>query len=93
VTSRWYRSPEVILMEPYGSKIDIWAVGCIFAELLIASRYSSAFPIFRGTSCYPFSPISTSRGNIIGESDQLREIVRIIGRPKDLAFLEKPSAR
>ena len=35
VTSRYYRSPEVILMEKsYDAAIDMWSVGCVFAELL-----------------------------------------------------------
>merc|ERR1712176_410872 len=37
VVTRWYRSPEVILLEQkrktlYG--VDIWSIGCIFGELL-----------------------------------------------------------
>lgn len=35
VVTRWYRAPEIILLEKdYAEPIDIWAVGCIFAELL-----------------------------------------------------------
>jgi mitogen-activated protein kinase 1/3 len=35
VVTRWYRAPEIILLEKdYGPGIDIWAAGCIFAELL-----------------------------------------------------------
>ena len=35
VVTRWYRAPEVILMnQMYSYSIDIWSVGCIFAELL-----------------------------------------------------------
>lgn len=31
VTTRWYRAPEVILLEKgYSKPIDIWSVGCIF---------------------------------------------------------------
>jgi mitogen-activated protein kinase 1/3 len=34
VVTRWYRAPEVILLEKdYTTKIDIWSIGCIFAEL------------------------------------------------------------
>ena len=35
VVTRWYRAPEVILnASEYTKAIDIWAIGCIFAELL-----------------------------------------------------------
>jgi len=35
VVTRWYRAPEVILKaSEYTKAIDMWAVGCIFAELL-----------------------------------------------------------
>ena len=32
---RWYRAPELLCEAAhYGKGIDIWSVGCIFAELL-----------------------------------------------------------
>lgn len=35
VSTRWYRAPEVLLRSPsYNSPIDLFALGCIFAELL-----------------------------------------------------------
>jgi len=35
VVTRWYRAPELLLTcTDYGPAIDIWSVGCIFAELL-----------------------------------------------------------
>ncbi|XP_074270487.1 mitogen-activated protein kinase 4-like [Silene latifolia] len=35
VVTRWYRAPELLLQcHTYGPAIDIWSVGCIFAELL-----------------------------------------------------------
>ena len=35
VVTRWYRAPEVILSSSeYSKQIDVWSVGCIFAELL-----------------------------------------------------------
>ncbi|KNC97863.1 CMGC/RCK/MAK protein kinase [Spizellomyces punctatus DAOM BR117] len=45
VSTRWYRAPEVILRSTsYSSPIDIWAVGCILAELFTLR------PLFPGTS-------------------------------------------
>ena len=34
IQSRSYRAPEVVLGLPYGPRIDIWSLGCIFCELL-----------------------------------------------------------
>lgn len=42
VVTRWYRAPELLLDNTrYNSAIDIWASGCIFAEML---RGSAIFP-------------------------------------------------
>lgn len=62
VVTRWYRAPEVILMnEFYSYSIDMWSVGCIFAELLSMMKENfpdpfSRVPLFPGKSCYPLSP-------------------------------------
>ena len=54
VVTRWYRAPEIILLEKdYGPAIDIWSVGCIFAELLSMMKESAATylerqPLFPG---------------------------------------------
>jgi mitogen-activated protein kinase 1/3 len=35
VVTRWYRAPELLLgCDNYGTSIDVWSVGCIFAEIL-----------------------------------------------------------
>ena len=35
VVTRWYRAPEIMLScQEYTKAIDVWAVGCIYAELL-----------------------------------------------------------
>ena len=35
VATRWYRAPELLLgSRRYGPAADMWAVGCIFAEML-----------------------------------------------------------
>jgi len=80
VVTRWYRAPEVILMEGnYNAGIDMWAVGCIFGELLALlkgnnSSYYNRAPLFPGTSCYPLSP-----SNRKSEDDQLAVILKFLG--------------
>ncbi|CAQ76489.2 Serine/threonine-protein kinase dyf-5 [Caenorhabditis elegans] len=45
VSTRWYRAPEILLRSTsYNSPIDMWALGCIMAELYILR------PLFPGTS-------------------------------------------
>lgn len=37
---RWYRSPELLFgAQEYTYAVDIWAVGCIFAELMLRTPY------------------------------------------------------
>jgi mitogen-activated protein kinase 1/3 len=43
VVTRWYRAPELLTeCDTYGKPVDMWSVGCIFAELLLRK------PLFRG---------------------------------------------
>ncbi|KAJ2376562.1 dual specificity protein kinase yak1, partial [Coemansia sp. RSA 2611] len=35
IQSRFYRSPEILLGLPYSSRIDMWSLGCIVAELYL----------------------------------------------------------
>jgi cyclin-dependent kinase 6 len=44
VVTLWYRSPEVLLHSSYSSSVDIWSLGCIFAELYLKR------PLFAGKS-------------------------------------------
>ncbi|KAI7908060.1 kinase-like domain-containing protein [Cokeromyces recurvatus] len=40
VVTRWYRSPELLFgAKEYSYAVDIWAVGCIFAELMLRTPY------------------------------------------------------
>ncbi|EIN06099.1 Pkinase-domain-containing protein [Punctularia strigosozonata HHB-11173 SS5] len=43
VATRWYRAPEIMLaFRQYDTAIDVWSIGCIFAELLLGK------PLFKG---------------------------------------------
>lgn len=45
IVTLWYRAPEILLgISHYGLGVDIWSVGCIFAEL------STKTPLFSGES-------------------------------------------
>jgi cell division cycle 2-like len=45
VTTLWYRAPELLLgAKTYGAEIDMWSIGCIFAELLTNT------PLLQGTN-------------------------------------------
>ncbi|XP_034668772.1 cyclin-dependent kinase-like 1 isoform X2 [Drosophila subobscura] len=35
VATRWYRAPELLVGDTqYGTPVDVWAIGCLFAELV-----------------------------------------------------------
>lgn len=40
VVTRWYRAPEIMLAcHEYSKPVDVWSVGCIFAELILRKPY------------------------------------------------------
>ena len=40
VVTRWYRCPELLFgAKDYGTAVDMWSVGCIFAELMLRVPY------------------------------------------------------
>jgi cyclin-dependent kinase-like len=47
VSTRWYRAPELLVGDRnYGKAVDVWAIGCIFVELLTGR------PLFTGDTDY-----------------------------------------
>lgn len=93
VVTRWYRAPELILLEKdYGPAIDMWSVGCVFAELLgmmkeSAPTYVDRKPLFPGKSCFPLSPDKhvkeERKGFPFSTNDQLNVIFEVIGTPNE----------
>ena len=95
VVTRYYRAPEIILLKDYTSKVDIWSVGCIFAELLGMQKDSvphidDRTALFPGDHCYPLSDGGKydENGLLQPESDnerldQLHVIFKLIGTPSD----------
>jgi mitogen-activated protein kinase 1/3 len=95
VATRWYRAPELILMQDYTEAIDVWSVGCIFAELMLmmnsnVKTHAERQPFFPGKHCYPLSPQNGKRqiklndkGFPIDKSHQLNVIFDVMGTPKE----------
>ncbi|KAI0134035.1 kinase-like domain-containing protein [Xylariales sp. AK1849] len=71
VVTIWYRAPELLLgSRHYTPAIDMWAVGCIFAELL------SLRPIFKGEEAK-----MDSKKTVLFQRNQMQKIVDIMGLP------------
>ena len=84
VVTRWYRAPELLCQSPhYGKGVDIWSVGCIFAELLTHEAF------FRGenpqhqlevivckTGCPP-----PQRLDFVQSQAAMQSIMKYAGRP------------
>lgn len=93
----------ILLEKEYGKEIDVWSLGCVFAELLglikdNISDHISRSPLFPGKSCFPLSPDNNASKTIAGypcsNQDQLNMIFRIIGSPteEDLSFISDSRA-
>ncbi len=83
VVTRWYRAPELILLQDYTQAVDVWSLGCIFAELLSMQAESvpnhrERAPLFPGKSCFPLS-VDQARPSCADKLDQLNVIFDIIG--------------
>jgi len=87
VVTRWYRAPEIILLQQERdllTAVDMWAVGCIFSELLQMLQGTCRSPhdrkpLFPGTSCFPLSAKDPFEYN--DRTDQLNVIFEVIGTP------------
>ncbi|KTG44599.1 hypothetical protein cypCar_00001088 [Cyprinus carpio] len=56
VVTRWYRAPELLFgARMYGVGVDMWAVGCILAELLL--RGMSSLPDYVSFKLFPGTPL------------------------------------
>lgn len=71
VVTIWYRAPELILgARHYTPAIDLWAVGCIFAELI------GLRPIFKGEEAK-----MDSKKSVLFQSNQFQRILEVMGTP------------
>ncbi|MCJ1308809.1 cyclin-dependent protein kinase [Agyrium rufum] len=71
VVTIWYRAPELLLgSRHYTPAVDLWAVGCIFAELL------SLRPIFKGEEAK-----MDGKKNVPFQRNQMQKITDVMGLP------------
>ena len=84
---RWYRSPELVFLQPYGFAVDVWACACVIAECFLGTckevveHREGRRPLFPGRSCFPLSPAAGGRGGWHQKNDQLQAIFRVRGTP------------
>jgi mitogen-activated protein kinase 1/3 len=90
VVTRWYRAPELILLQPYTAAVDMWSVGCVMGELLTMLKenirdYRDRRALFPGSACPSLSNDGLrhhDRGESRGDRyDQLSIILDLIGSP------------
>jgi len=65
ITTRQYRSPEVIVGAPYDTSTDIWSIACIVFELV--------------TGDYLFDPKEDEYGHHSRDEDHLALIIELLG--------------
>ncbi|CAE7246325.1 MPK1 [Symbiodinium pilosum] len=102
VVTRYYRAPELILLDNYTEAIDLWSVGCIafeLAEMMEPKPPEDRGPLFPGSTCYPLSPDCQHRHDVAfhsgGCKEQLNMIFEVIGTPseRDVELLSREDAR
>jgi cyclin-dependent kinase 8/11 len=70
VVTIWYRSPELLLgSHHYTKAIDVWAVGCIYGELLMLK------PMFKGEEA------KMDKKTLPFQKDQVSKIIDVLGYP------------
>ncbi|KAI5949956.1 SSN3 [Candida theae] len=73
VVTIWYRAPELLLgTRHYTPAIDLWAVGCILAELL------SLRPIFKGEEA---KIDINNKKSVPFQRNQFQKIIEVMGTP------------
>ncbi|XP_041349154.1 mitogen-activated protein kinase 7-like [Gigantopelta aegis] len=82
VATRWYRAPEILLsLIEYGTGVDMWSVGCIFAEMLGRKHlfpgkdYISQIKLIVGLLGSPSDELLKNCQNVI-----IRDIIKKLGQ-------------
>ena len=82
VVTQYYRAPEILMgATNYGMGVDMWSVGCIFAELLSRKILFQAQSPLQQVSCGPSIMRRTHHTHAITFSSQLDLIVELLGTP------------
>mmetsp|Transcript_38614 Transcript_38614/g.99150 ORF Transcript_38614/g.99150 Transcript_38614/m.99150 type:complete len:418 (-) Transcript_38614:191-1444(-) len=73
VVTIWYRAPELLLgATTYTRAVDVWALGCIFAEMIIGDA------LFKGDEAQ-----ATNLHQPPIQYDQLEKIFQVLGTPRE----------
>lgn len=84
VVTLWYRAPEILFAAPiYSTSVDMWAVGCIFAELILVK------PLFDGKS--ELEQLGKIADLLGAPSDQCWPSFSQLPSAKRISFRSKPT--
>ena len=80
MATRWYRAPELLVGDTkYGPAVDVWAVGCVLAELVTAK------PLYPGrTDLDMLYLVRMTNGNHDCSSKHIYQVFREMLLPKSL---------
>lgn len=95
VVTLWYRAPEILMgSRHYSTAVDMWSIGCIFAEMVLKKPLFPGMPPAEVTSVqcyfpilwlsltlYPCCLLNCLPGD--SEIDELFRIFRLRGTPND----------
>lgn len=89
VATRWYRAPEIMLsLVEYDTAVDMWSVGCIFAEMLGRKHlfpgkdYISQIKLIVGILGSP-----SDRLLQLCQSDLIKQFITHLGRKESIAWV------
>lgn len=82
VATRWYRSPELVVSDYYGKPCDIWAIGCVMAEL------ANHQPLFPGNDCIDQIHLNTQ---ILGDLPD--DVVALMKMNKEFRGVKIPKVK
>jgi len=85
VATRWYRAPELLLVDPtYDSQSDMWSMACMLGEMVQMTYLGKRHPLFNA-QCSRLSPIAgMDKEN--PDCPQMEEIMKVIGPPTAADF-------